>query len=107
MYLVFTYMPAKSYRRRLRPLLLCLCDVFVSLFRTEQLNLSMEGSCGHSDACKPIPAFYDTHLFQFCPARFPSSPFPCALIPAKRESKLYCRLRGHGVGGGGGGRDQL
>ena len=28
MYLVFTRMPGESYRRRLRCLLLCLCDVF-------------------------------------------------------------------------------
>ena len=28
MYLVFTRMPGKTYRRRLRSLLLCLCDVF-------------------------------------------------------------------------------
>ena len=28
LYLVFTRMPAESYRRRLRSLLLCLCDVF-------------------------------------------------------------------------------
>ena len=27
MYLVFTYMPGESYGRRLRSLLLCLCDV--------------------------------------------------------------------------------
>ena len=27
MYLVFTRMPGKNYRRRLRSLLLCLCDV--------------------------------------------------------------------------------
>ena len=27
---VFTGMPGKSYRRRLRPLLLCLCDVFLA-----------------------------------------------------------------------------
>ena len=28
MYLVFTRMPGESYRRRLRSLLLCICDVF-------------------------------------------------------------------------------
>ena len=28
MYLVFTRMPGESYCRRLRSLLLCLCDVF-------------------------------------------------------------------------------
>ena len=31
MYLVFTRMPGESYRRRLRSLLLCLCDVFRAL----------------------------------------------------------------------------
>ena len=30
-YLVFTRMPGESYRRRLRSLLLCLCDVFRAL----------------------------------------------------------------------------
>ena len=30
MYLIFTRMPGESYRRRLRSLLLCLCDVFQS-----------------------------------------------------------------------------
>ena len=30
-YLVFTRMPCESYRRRLRSLLLCLCDVFPAL----------------------------------------------------------------------------
>ena len=31
MYLVFTRMPCESYRRRLRSLLLCLCDVYRAL----------------------------------------------------------------------------
>ena len=31
MYLVFTRMPGESYRKRLRSLLLCLCDVFRAL----------------------------------------------------------------------------
>ena len=31
MYLIFTRMPGESYRRRLRSLLLCLCDVFRAL----------------------------------------------------------------------------
>ena len=31
MYIVFTRMPGESYRRRLRPLLLCLCDDFQAL----------------------------------------------------------------------------
>ena len=30
-YLVFTHVPGESYRRRLRSLLLCLCDVFQAL----------------------------------------------------------------------------
>ena len=30
MYLVFTRLPGESYRRRLRSLLLCLCDVYLS-----------------------------------------------------------------------------
>ena len=34
MYLVFTCMPGESYRRRLRSLLLCLCDVFRSLINS-------------------------------------------------------------------------
>ena len=46
MYLVSTRMPGESYRRRLRSLLLCLCDVFRALinslvcwFRTSTLGL--------------------------------------------------------------------
>ena len=34
MYLVFTHMPAESYRRRLRSLLLCLCDIFRALINS-------------------------------------------------------------------------
>ena len=34
MYLVFTRMPGESYRRRLRSLLLCLCDVFRALINS-------------------------------------------------------------------------
>ena len=34
MYLVFTRMPGESYRRRLRPLLLYLCDVFRALINS-------------------------------------------------------------------------
>ena len=34
MYLVFTRMPGESYRRRLRSLLLCLCDVFRTLINS-------------------------------------------------------------------------
>ena len=34
MYLVFTRMPGKNYRRRLRSLLLCLCDVFRALINS-------------------------------------------------------------------------
>ena len=34
MYLVFTRMPGESYRRRLRSLLLCLCDVFRALIHS-------------------------------------------------------------------------
>ena len=33
-YLVFTRMPGESYRRRLRSLLLCLCDVFRALMNS-------------------------------------------------------------------------
>ena len=33
-YLIFTRMPGKSYRRRLRSLLLCLCDVFRALINS-------------------------------------------------------------------------
>ena len=38
MYLVFTRMPADSYRRRLRYLLLCLCDVFQALINPTVLT---------------------------------------------------------------------
>ena len=31
-YFVFTCMPGKSYRRRFQSLLLCLCDLFATLF---------------------------------------------------------------------------
>ena len=34
MYLVFTRMPGESYRRRLGPLLLYLCDVFRALINS-------------------------------------------------------------------------
>ena len=34
MYLVFTRMPGESYCRRLRSLLLCLCDVFRTLINS-------------------------------------------------------------------------
>ena len=34
MYLLFTSMPGESYRRRLRSLLLCLCDVFRALINS-------------------------------------------------------------------------
>ena len=34
MYLVFTRMPGDSYRRRLRSLLWCLCDVFRALINS-------------------------------------------------------------------------
>ena len=34
MYLVFTRMPRESYRRPLRSLLLCLCDVFEALINS-------------------------------------------------------------------------
>ena len=34
MYLVFTRMSGESYRRRLRSLLLCLCDVFLALINS-------------------------------------------------------------------------
>ena len=34
MYLAFTRMPNESYRRRLRSLLLCLCDVFRALINS-------------------------------------------------------------------------
>ena len=34
MYLVFTRMPGESYLRRLRSLLLCLCDVFLALINS-------------------------------------------------------------------------
>ena len=34
MYLVFIRMPGESYRRRLRSLLLCLCDVFQVLINS-------------------------------------------------------------------------
>ena len=34
MYLVLTCMPGESYRRRLRSLLLCLCDVFEALINS-------------------------------------------------------------------------
>ena len=34
MYLVFTRMPGESHRRRLRSLLLCLCDVFRALINS-------------------------------------------------------------------------
>ena len=34
MYLVFTRIPGESYRRRLRPLLQCLCDVFRALINS-------------------------------------------------------------------------
>ena len=34
MYLVFTCMPGESYRRRLRSLLTCLCDVFRALINS-------------------------------------------------------------------------
>ena len=34
MYLVFTHMPGESYRRLLRSLLLCLCDVFPVLIKS-------------------------------------------------------------------------
>ena len=33
-YLVFTRMPGESYRRRLKSLLLCLCDVFRALINS-------------------------------------------------------------------------
>ena len=38
MYLVFTRMPGESYRRRLRSLLLCLCDVFPALMSCVDLD---------------------------------------------------------------------
>ena len=34
MYLVFTHVPGESYRRRLRSLLLCLCDDFRALINS-------------------------------------------------------------------------
>ena len=34
MYLAFTRMPGQSYRRQLRSLLLCLCDVFRALINS-------------------------------------------------------------------------
>ena len=34
MYLSFTRVPGESYRRRLRSLLLCLCDVFRALINS-------------------------------------------------------------------------
>ena len=34
MHLVFTLTPGESYRRRLRSLLLCLCDVFGALMNS-------------------------------------------------------------------------
>ena len=34
MYLVFIHMPGKSYHRRLRSLLLCLCEVFQALINS-------------------------------------------------------------------------
>ena len=44
MYLVFTRMPGERYHRRLRSLLLCLCDVFraliTSLVRTVSVSVS-------------------------------------------------------------------
>ena len=46
MYLVyFTHMPGESYRRRLRSLLLCLCDVFPELINSLDTFCQLDRSC--------------------------------------------------------------
>ena len=41
MYLVFTHMAGESYCRRLKSLLLCLCDVFLALINSLVLVLTV------------------------------------------------------------------
>ena len=53
MYLLFTRVPGESYRRRLRPLLLCLCDVFLALIS------SLEAGRGGVRVCAGWPGYTD------------------------------------------------
>ena len=64
MYLVFTRMPGESYHKRLRSLLLCLCDVFrvvitslVCWFELKGPNLSEAASCVRSWSM-PVRSWY-------------------------------------------------
>ena len=58
MYLVFTRMPSESYRRRVRSLLLCLCDVFPALINSLVRRLT---SCSRP-CCSSVMTVFERPL---------------------------------------------
>ena len=66
MYLVLTRMPGESYRRRLRSLLLCLCDVFQTLINS--LVCCFDTDCNAVVACVTESGMDDDHV-QPCTVR--------------------------------------
>ena len=67
-YLVFTHMPGKSYRRRVRSLLMCLYDVFRVVinspcFFLSQSKLQQNHAKSHTDTSKNTKATLKCLLF--------------------------------------------
>ena len=65
MYLAFTHIPGESYRRRLRSLLLCLCDVFRrALIADSRACVLIENGCSTAERTLECATLCDSHLIR-------------------------------------------